>query len=175
MWQLDTDVVSGGRNRGRPQHRAAAQPIAGRTPNDVYQLVGLAITLKCGWLASPLNSKRIKRHVPARESAAGNNSGRIRISPSPGAWRRTGYSINVAKRAESASRSGAHFRVYLTDTAFKQIGPLIGNLYPANAVALYHASQGYEERGDGRARSQRSADPPQDGSGGTQRRPPPND
>ena len=55
-------------------------------------------------------------------------------------WRLSGYGINVAKRVESLSRNGQHYRIFLSDQAFKQIHHLLRNL-------IFGARLRYEVKG----------------------------
>lgn len=101
---------------------------SGRPANNVYQLVGLAITLKCGWLGMPPNMERVRCGFPSAELAAGVHTGTVWATPRDGRWFLRGSTINIAKRVESASRTGEHFRIFVSDPAFKRIGRKVRNL-----------------------------------------------
>lgn len=101
---------------------------SGRPQNDVYQLAGLAITLKAAWLTSDQNRSRIQRRAPVAEISAGIHHGPLWAVPQGEGWRLSGYGINVAKRVESLSRNGQHYRIFLSDQAFKQIHHLLRNM-----------------------------------------------
>jgi class 3 adenylate cyclase len=100
----------------------------GRAQNDVYQLICLAIALKCGWLAAPHNVERIGNGVGSAELAAGINFGRVWAKRMEGGFEKYGFAINVAKRIESLSRQGDRFRVFVSDPAFKQVNRRMRNL-----------------------------------------------
>jgi class 3 adenylate cyclase len=99
-----------------------------RPHDDVYQLICLAITLKCAWLGMPYNADRIRRGVPASELAVGIHSGRIWAVREPDRVRRCGFAINLAKRTESVSRQGSNFRIAVTDPAYKRVNTRLRNL-----------------------------------------------
>ncbi|MDZ4814952.1 MAG: hypothetical protein SGI71_01635 [Verrucomicrobiota bacterium] len=101
---------------------------SGNGPNDVYQLAVLAITLKCAWLAAPLNRERMKRLAPTSELAAGINYGQVWARKKESGYDLCGYAINLGKRVETYSRMGQRFRIYLSDPAFKQINFRMRNL-----------------------------------------------
>lgn len=96
--------------------------------NDVYQLVCLAITLKCGWLGTAANAARIASGVTAAELGAGVHIGTVWATPRDDSYRLRGAAIATAKRIETASRSGDRFRIYVSDSAFKRIGRKSRNL-----------------------------------------------
>jgi class 3 adenylate cyclase len=100
----------------------------GNLHNDVYQLICLAIMLKCGWLCSPINARRIARENSSAELAAGVHSGKVWATRTEHGFHRRGFSINVAKRTESASREGSRFRIFVSDPAFKQVSRRMRNL-----------------------------------------------
>ncbi len=96
---------------------------------NIYQLLTLAITLKCGWLGTPLNARRLESGAPSAELAAGLHIGNVwaRHDPQSG-YKKRGFAINVAKRIESASRDGQHFRIYISDPAMKRVNRLMRNV-----------------------------------------------
>jgi len=95
---------------------------SGNVPNDVYQLVALAITLKCGWLGTALNRQRVESGAPSAELACGIHVGHVWAQRTEAdAYKRRGFTINVAKRVESASREGQNFRIYVSDPAMKRV------------------------------------------------------
>jgi class 3 adenylate cyclase len=96
--------------------------------NDVYQLICLAVTLKCGWVGLPVNRGRLEAGLSCSELAAGINAGLIWATRTATGFDRSGFAINVAKRTESASREGDRFRVMVTDPAFKRINRKLRNL-----------------------------------------------
>lgn len=96
--------------------------------NDVYQLICLAVTLKCGWLGLPVNKARMESGMSCSGLAAGINAGQIWATRTESGFDRSGFAINVAKRTESASREGERFRIFITDPAFKRINRKIRNL-----------------------------------------------
>jgi len=104
---------------------------SGNPTNDVYLLTCLAITLKCAWLGTPLNRRRLKAGKPATELAVGINFGKVWRRPpaQPGANPRlSGYAIHVAKRTETASRDGESFRVFATDPAYNRVNRRMRNI-----------------------------------------------
>jgi class 3 adenylate cyclase len=100
----------------------------GRLHNDVYQLVCLAIALKCGWLAAPLNVQRIRSGINSAELAVGIHCGTVWARRDERGFAKCGFAINIAKRCEAASRDGQHFRILLSDPAFKQVNRRMRNL-----------------------------------------------
>ena len=101
----------------------------GRDSNDVYLLTVLAVSLKCAWLAAPLNLQRIERKLPTCDIAVGINFGAVWAKRTGEHYELMGYAINLAKRIESISREGERFLVYLSDGAFKQINLRMRNLF----------------------------------------------
>jgi len=99
-----------------------------RPQNDVYQLACLAITLKAAWLTSEQNRKRLSRRAPVAEISAGIHHGPLWAVKMDNGWHLNGYGINVAKRIESLSRNGRHYRIFLSDQAFKQVHHLLRNI-----------------------------------------------
>lgn len=97
-------------------------------PNDVYLLICLAVTLKCGWLGSPLNAERLFSGLSSTGLAAGINSGPVWASRTPDGFTKCGFALNVGKRVESASREGERYQVMVSDPAYKQINRRIRNL-----------------------------------------------
>jgi class 3 adenylate cyclase len=96
--------------------------------NDVYLLICLAVTLKCGWLGAPRNSERLFSGLSSTGLAAGINSGLIWSQKTPEGFSKCGFAINVGKRVESASREGERYQILISDPAFKQINRRIRNL-----------------------------------------------
>jgi len=96
--------------------------------NDVYQLICLAITLKCAWLASPVNVSRIEQGAPVVELAIGIHAGLIWATPQDDSYVLRGFAINVAKRVETASRDGEHFRILISGAAFKRVNLRVRHL-----------------------------------------------
>jgi class 3 adenylate cyclase len=94
---------------------------SGQAANDVYQLLCLAIALKCGWLGTALNRERIESGVGAAEIASGVNVGTVWTTRRDGICSRRGFAINAAKRIETLSREGEHFRIFVGDAAFKRV------------------------------------------------------
>jgi class 3 adenylate cyclase len=99
-----------------------------RSHDDVYQLVCLAIALKCAWLGVPLNSQRIESGRPSLELAAGIHAGPVWATRTDQGFERSGFAINLAKRVESVSREGERFRIFLSDPAFKLLNLRMRNL-----------------------------------------------
>jgi class 3 adenylate cyclase len=95
---------------------------------DVYQLLALAITLKCGWLGTALNKERLQAGAPSAELAAGIHVGSVWAQRTATGYKRRGFTINVAKRVESASREGQNFRIYVSDPAMKRVNRQIRNV-----------------------------------------------
>jgi class 3 adenylate cyclase len=95
---------------------------------DVYQLLALAITLKCGWLGTALNKERVAAGAPSAELAAGIHVGSVWAQRNPTGYKRRGFTINVGKRVESASREGQNFRIYVSDPAMKRVNRQIRNV-----------------------------------------------
>lgn len=93
----------------------------GKAQNDVYLLTCLAAVLKAAWLVSPENIERLKRKTPVGEISAGIHHGPVWAEPEGDGYDFAGYAINLAKRVESHSRTGRHYRIFLSDQAFKQI------------------------------------------------------
>jgi len=96
--------------------------------NDVYLLATLGITLKAAWIASPFNRERVKRRSGSAEIAIGINFGPVWAKRLENGFERQGYAINLAKRIESHSRVGQHFRIFLSDAAYKLIHLRMRNL-----------------------------------------------
>jgi len=110
----------------------------GKPRNDVYQLLCLAIALKCGWLGVPLNAQRIASGMASAELAAGVHFGKVWARRTDAGYHKRGFAINLAKRTESASRDGERFRVFVTDPAFKQVNRRMRNLIfgPRQVLAM---------------------------------------
>ena len=104
---------------------------------NIYQLLALAITLKCGWLGTKLNAHRLEAGAPSAELAAGIHIGNVwaRFDPRTG-YKKRGFAINVAKRIESASRDGQHFRIYVSDPAMKRVNRLMRNVIFSQRMML---------------------------------------
>lgn len=100
----------------------------GNPDNDVYLLTILAVSIKCAWLGAPFNAQRLQRRTVSSEAAAGINFGKILIRKEGGSIQRYGYAINLTKRIETLSRTGDYYRVFLSDSAFKQINTRMRNL-----------------------------------------------
>jgi class 3 adenylate cyclase len=102
----------------------------GNHADDVYQLICLSIALKCAWLASRSNAERLDQGMPAIELAVGIHAGLVWATPGVGGAgpKLRGFSINVAKRVETASRDGQHFRIYISGSAFKRVNRKIRHL-----------------------------------------------
>lgn len=94
---------------------------SGHPQDDVYQLVCLAITLKCAWLCNGHNRERLDSGMSCSELAAGIHHGPVWATRTEHGYERAGFAINLAKRAETVSREGERFRIFLTDRAFTQI------------------------------------------------------
>jgi class 3 adenylate cyclase len=107
-----------------------------RPSNDVYQLVCLAITLKCAWLGSPMNAGRVASRMPTTDIACGIHSGAIWAKRREDGYDRWGFAINLAKRIETVSREGEHFQVFLSDAAYKRISRQLRNLLTGPRLAL---------------------------------------
>jgi hypothetical protein len=95
---------------------------------DVYQLLALAITLKCGWLGTALNKERVLAGAPSAELAAGIHVGSVWAQRTEKGYKRRGFTINVGKRVESASREGQNYRIYVSDPAMKRVNRQIRNV-----------------------------------------------
>ncbi len=96
--------------------------------NDVYLLATLGITLKAAWFASPFNRERVERRSAAAEIAVGINFGTVWARQLESGFKTQGYAINLAKRIESHSRDGRHFRIFLSDTAYNLLHTRMRNL-----------------------------------------------
>ena len=96
--------------------------------NDVYLLTPLGITLKAAWVASSFNRERVERRSAAAEIAIGINFGTVWAKRVSSGFETHGYAINLAKRIESHSRDGQHFRIFLSDTAFNLLHTRMRNL-----------------------------------------------
>ena len=99
-----------------------------RRYRDVYQLLQLAITLKCGWLGTALNKERVLAGAPSAELAAGIHVGSVWAQRTERGYKRRGFTINVGKRVESASREGQNYRIYVSDPAMKRVNRRIRNV-----------------------------------------------
>jgi class 3 adenylate cyclase len=95
---------------------------------NIYQLLALAITLKCGWLGSPLNARRLASGAPSAELAAGVHIGTVWAKHSDAGYVKRGFAINLGKRIESASRDGQNFRIFMSDPAMKRVNRVIRNI-----------------------------------------------
>jgi class 3 adenylate cyclase len=95
----------------------------GSAANDVYQLLCLALTLKCGWLGATPNRVRIDARMPAAELGAGVHIGPVWATPKRNGYRLRGAAISTAKRIETASRGGERFRIFVSDIAFRVLAP----------------------------------------------------
>ena len=112
-----------------------------RPHDDVYKLICLALSLKCAWLGTDFNEARVARGLPSAELAAGIHSGRIWTRRRASGLERSGFTISMAKRTESASRLGDHFRVFVSDPAFKLINRKVRNLiFGARQMVLPRSS-----------------------------------
>jgi class 3 adenylate cyclase len=100
----------------------------GNAANDVYQLLCLAIALKCGWLGTPQNKARLDAGLATAELAAGIHLGKVWARRTATGFHKRGFAINAAKRTESASREGGRFRIYVTDPAFKVVNQRLRNI-----------------------------------------------
>lgn len=96
--------------------------------NDVYQLICLAIALKCAWLSMPRNLERTRQGLPATQLAVGIHFGKVWATRAEEGFKTTGFAISLAKRTETFSRQGERFRIFVTDTAYKLINRRIRNL-----------------------------------------------
>jgi len=99
-----------------------------RPHDDVYQLVCLAVALKCAWLGTPLNAERVTSGRPSFELAVGIHSGPVWAMRRAGGFELSGFSINLAKRVESVSREGKRFRIFVSDPSFKLVNRRMRNL-----------------------------------------------
>jgi class 3 adenylate cyclase len=105
-----------------------------KATQNIYQLLALAITLKCAWLGTTLNAERLESGTATAELAAGINIGNVWARASKAdehgnvRYKPRGFSINVAKRIESASREGQHFRIYMSDPAMKRVNRQARNI-----------------------------------------------
>ncbi len=109
---------------------------AERPGNDVYQLVCLAISLKCAWLACPKNVERVACGMGTVDIACGIHFGTVWATPHLKGLEKRGFAINVAKRIETASREGKHFHIFLSDAAYKKIALLLRNLMAGPRLVL---------------------------------------
>lgn len=109
---------------------------SGREADDIYQLVCLAICLKCAWLASPKNTERIQAGMGTVDIACGIHFGGVWATPQQDGYDLRGFTINVAKRIETASREGKNFHIFLSDTAYKKISQLLRNLLVSEGKIL---------------------------------------
>jgi len=96
--------------------------------NDVYLLATLGVTLKAAWIASPFNRERVERRSAAAEIAIGINFGTVWARQLETGFETHGYAINLAKRIESHSRDGQHFRIFLSDAAYNLLHTRMRNL-----------------------------------------------
>src|SRR3990170_1998646 len=103
---------------------------------DIYQLVCLAISLKCAWLASPKNVERVQSRMGTVDIACGVHFGTVWATPHAKGLEKRGFAINVAKRIETASREGKHFHIFLSDAAYKRIAALLRNLLVGDRMVL---------------------------------------
>ena len=102
---------------------------SGSDADDVYQLICLAQALKCAWLGSPVNAARVAQGAPSVELAIGIHAGLLWAMPGgPEGPVVRGFVINVAKRVETSSREGQHFRIMISGAAFKRVNRRIRNL-----------------------------------------------
>jgi len=99
-----------------------------RPHDDVYQLICLAISLKCAWLGVPMNVERIASGRPSHELAAGIHSGPVWAKRTEEGFDLCGFTINLGKRVESSSRQGNLFRIFVSDPAFKLVNRRMRNL-----------------------------------------------
>src|SRR3990172_6949689 len=65
-----------------------------RTGNDIYQLVCLAISLKCAWLASPKNVERFQSRMGTVDIACGVHFGTVWASPHAKGLEKRGFALN---------------------------------------------------------------------------------
>jgi class 3 adenylate cyclase len=100
----------------------------GRPVNDVYQLLCLAIALKCGWLGAHVNRTRLDAGLATAELAAGVHFGKVWARRTVDGFHKRGFAINAAKRTESASRRGTRFRIFATDSAYKVVHRKLRNM-----------------------------------------------
>ena len=98
------------------------------TANDVYLLTVLGITLKCAWLGSSFNRRRLDRRTFTSEIGVGVNFGKVWSRKRESGYSKIGYAINLTKRIETHSRNGDRYRIFLSDAAFKQINTRMRNL-----------------------------------------------
>jgi class 3 adenylate cyclase len=130
------EVVHRGRYRGSGMDyevRATGDELivfihTGRCASDVYQLVCLAITVNCGWLGMPFNVERIRNGHAPMALATGIHCGKVWARRTDSGFAKEGFAINLAKRAESLSREGERFRIFVTDATFKLLNRRIRNL-----------------------------------------------
>ena len=122
------DVFLEGRYRQGRDYRASiigdellVTMYTGKGHNDVYLLTCLAAVLKAAWLVSPANIERLQRKTPVGEISGGIHHGPVWAVPADNGYDFAGYALNLAKRVESHSRTGNHYRIFLSDQAFKQI------------------------------------------------------
>ena len=100
----------------------------GNPANDIYQLLCLAIALKCGWLGAPANEARLKAGLASTELAAGVHLGKVWARRTESGFDKWGVVINTAKRIESQSREGTRFRIFASDPAFKKVTMRLRNI-----------------------------------------------
>ncbi len=100
----------------------------GRAPDDIYQLMCLAIMLKCGWLGLDTNAKRIAEGMGVAELGAGIHIGRVWATWNGEKFDLRGHAINLAKRIESASRQGDRYHILVSATAFKRVRRRLRNI-----------------------------------------------
>lgn len=96
--------------------------------DDVYQLVCLAVALKCAWLGAAQNAERVASGRPSFELAVGIHSGPVWATRRAEGFELSGFAINLAKRVESVSREGTRFRIFVSDPSFKLVNRRMRNL-----------------------------------------------
>ncbi|HYC53668.1 MAG TPA: adenylate/guanylate cyclase domain-containing protein [Candidatus Binatia bacterium] len=96
--------------------------------NDAYHLVCLALTLKCSWLQAQENIDRLASGMASTELAIGIHSGTVWAVDNGQGHDIEGFSINVAKRAESLSRRGTRTNLVVTDPTYKLLARRTRNL-----------------------------------------------
>ena len=70
----------------------------------------------------------MERRSAAAEIAIGINFGTVWAKRLKSGFETHGYAINLAKRIESHSRDGQHFRIFLSDTAYNLLHARMRNL-----------------------------------------------
>jgi class 3 adenylate cyclase len=84
----------------------------------VYAALKAAVQLKSHWLVQRFNLERVRSHHAPFELSIGVHYGRVYLRDRPGGHRSIeGYAVNLAKRVETASRSGRYSYIMFSEDA----------------------------------------------------------